>query len=45
MAETKKDIVVTRVFDAPVELVWRAWTEAEQVRQWWGPAGSPHRWP
>lgn len=29
--------VVTRVFDAPRDAVWKAWTEAAQVRQWWGP--------
>jgi uncharacterized protein YndB with AHSA1/START domain len=33
----KRDLVFTRVFDAPVELVWRTWTEAELVMQWWGP--------
>lgn len=30
---------VTRVFDAPVELVWRAWTEPEHIMRWWGPMG------
>lgn len=34
-----RDLVVTRVIDAPVEQVWRAWTEAEYVKQWWGPDG------
>ncbi len=33
----KRDLVVTRIIDAPLEMVWRAWTEAEQMRQWWGP--------
>jgi len=32
-----KDIVITRIFDAPVETVWKAWTEPEQVMRWWGP--------
>lgn len=32
-----RDLVVTRVFDAPAELVYRAWTEAEIFRQWWAP--------
>ncbi len=32
-----RDLVVTRVFDAPVKLVWQAWTEPEHVKKWWGP--------
>lgn len=35
----KKNIVITRVFSAPIELVWKAWTESERVMQWWGPDG------
>ena len=34
--ETER-MVVTRVFDAPRELVWKAWTEPKYVMQWWGP--------
>jgi uncharacterized protein YndB with AHSA1/START domain len=34
-----REIVVTRVFDAPRELVFEAWTDPEQVVQWWGPFG------
>jgi uncharacterized protein YndB with AHSA1/START domain len=34
-----RNVVVTRVFDAPVEQVWRAWTDPQQVMRWWGPAG------
>lgn len=30
-------VTITRVFDAPVELVWKAWTEPERVMHWWGP--------
>lgn len=33
----KRDLVITRVFDAPLELVWKAWTDPECVMQWWGP--------
>ena len=36
-APKKRDLVVTRVFAAPVELVWKAWTEPEYVMRWWGP--------
>jgi uncharacterized protein YndB with AHSA1/START domain len=38
MNETQK-MVVTRVFDAPRELVWKAWTDPQYVMQWWGPKG------
>jgi uncharacterized protein YndB with AHSA1/START domain len=31
--------VVTRVYDAPRALVWKAWTELERLKQWWGPKG------
>lgn len=31
-------LTVTRQFNAPIELVWRAWTEAELLDQWWAPA-------
>jgi uncharacterized protein YndB with AHSA1/START domain len=33
----KEDLVITRIIDAPLELVWRAWTEPEHVKRWWGP--------
>lgn len=32
-----KQLHVMREFKAPVEKVWRAWTEAEQLDKWWGP--------
>lgn len=32
-----KKIIVVRGFDAPVEEVWRAWTEKELLDQWWAP--------
>jgi uncharacterized protein YndB with AHSA1/START domain len=32
-------IEITRVFDAPLALVWMVWTEPEHVKQWWGPHG------
>lgn len=33
------NLFVTRVFDAPVERVWQAWSEPEMVKKWWGPTG------
>jgi len=38
-APKKRDVVVTRVFDAPIEQAWKAWSEPEYVMQWWGPTG------
>lgn len=34
-----RDVVVTRVFDAPVDRVWKAWSDPEDVKRWWGPHG------
>lgn len=34
-----KELKITRIFSAPRELVWRAFTEPELMRRWWGPAG------
>ncbi|HEY3268462.1 MAG TPA: SRPBCC domain-containing protein [Armatimonadota bacterium] len=31
--------VITREFDAPRDLVWKAHSEAERLKQWWGPKG------
>ena len=33
------DLVITREFSAPRELVYKAWTEPERLAQWWGPGG------
>jgi uncharacterized protein YndB with AHSA1/START domain len=38
-AATAQEITITRVYDAPRELVWKAWTEPERIAQWWGPRG------
>lgn len=34
-----REIVVSRVFDAPRELVWQAMTDPQHVVHWWGPRG------
>jgi uncharacterized protein YndB with AHSA1/START domain len=43
VAETKslaqRELTITRLFDAPRALVFRAWTDAMQLAQWWGPKG------
>lgn len=36
---TKHDLVVTRMFDAPVAQLWKAWTDSDTLKQWWGPQG------
>lgn len=35
----KEDLVVRRIIDVPLELVWRAWTDPEYIMRWWGPKG------
>ena len=37
--EAANEIRITRVYDAPVSLVWDAWTQDEHVVHWWGPRG------
>ncbi len=32
-------LVITRVFDAPRELVFKTWTDPQHVKKWWGPRG------
>lgn len=34
-----REITVTRVFDAPVDLVFDSWTKEEHLSKWWGPQG------
>lgn len=36
---TEREVTITRVFDAPRALVFKAWTDAAQLAQWWGPKG------
>jgi uncharacterized protein YndB with AHSA1/START domain len=32
-----KQIQVTRIFNAPIEMVWQVWVDPELVKRWWGP--------
>jgi uncharacterized protein YndB with AHSA1/START domain len=34
-----RELLLTRVLDAPVELVWEMWTTPEHIANWWGPNG------
>ena len=33
----EKELTITRTFDAPREVVWKAWTDTDMFMQWWGP--------
>lgn len=41
MNDTAKNrtLTIIRTFDAPLELVWEAWTQPEHIAMWWGPKG------
>ncbi|WP_240670512.1 SRPBCC family protein [Actinoplanes solisilvae] len=39
MAEENREILISRVIDAPRELVFEAFTEVRHLSQWWGPHG------
>jgi uncharacterized protein YndB with AHSA1/START domain len=34
-----REITITRTLNAPIDLVWEAWTTPEHIAQWWGPNG------
>ena len=38
-SSSDREIVISRIVDAPRELVWQAWTDPQQVVKWWGPRG------
>ena len=35
-----KDVQIERTFDAPIDLIWAMWTEAEHFANWYGPMGA-----
>jgi uncharacterized protein YndB with AHSA1/START domain len=37
---TRDAVVIERSFEAPVDLIWRMWTDPEHFRQWFGPDGA-----
>ena len=41
--KSDRELVVTRMFDAPPRTVFKAWSQAELFRQWWVPKGAPMR--
>jgi uncharacterized protein YndB with AHSA1/START domain len=36
---TDRELVITRIIDAPRRVVFKAWTDPKQVSEWWGPHG------
>lgn len=34
---TTQEIVITRIFNAPRDQVWKTWTEPDRIKLWWGP--------
>ena len=39
MTTTGRELVISRVLNAPRELVWEVWTNPEHIKHWWGPNG------
>ena len=38
---SRREVIITCIIDAPREKVWKAWTNPEQVKKWWGPQNFP----
>ena len=36
---TDRELIVSRLLNAPIELVWKVWTEPDHIKNWWGPNG------
>lgn len=39
MANEPKELNIERTFDAPIDVMWKAWTDPKLVAKWWGPSG------
>jgi uncharacterized protein YndB with AHSA1/START domain len=37
--ESNRTLSIKRTFDAPLKLVWEAWTQPKHIANWWGPKG------
>ncbi|MFA5388760.1 MAG: DUF1579 family protein [Candidatus Omnitrophota bacterium] len=37
--KTEEEILITRIFDAPAEVLFKEWTDPEHLKRWWGPRG------
>jgi len=38
---TNRTLTIERTFDAPIDLVWEAWTDSAHIARWWAPHGMP----
>src|SRR5947208_13575481 len=36
---SSREVIFSRLFDAPRELVWKVWTDPQHLHEWWGPIG------
>jgi len=43
VTQRDREIIITRIFNAPRALVWQVWTEPQHIAQWWGPKGFTTR--
>ena len=39
MDKSKHTVTIQRTFNAPIELVWEAWTQPKHIAKWWSPKG------
>lgn len=39
VTDPRVEATLTRIFSAPRELVWKAWTDPQMMARWWGPKG------
>lgn len=36
---SERELILTRLLNAPIELVWEVWTNPDHIKNWWGPTG------
>jgi uncharacterized protein YndB with AHSA1/START domain len=34
-----RELLISRLLDAPIKLVWEVWTNPDHIKNWWGPNG------
>ena len=43
MSKANRTLTIERTFNAPIQIVWDAWTKADHIVKWWGPKGMETR--